>query len=412
MMIPVEHLKKVIKDRGLTLQRVAEQCDMTKGYLSQLLNGKIQNPSAVKINALYQYLNIQQPDYDDRKVGLIFGAFYPLHTGHIYLIQRAISQLDELHIVLRYNEARDLQIFEDSAMSRQPTLKDRLRWLLQTFKYQKNIHIHYIDEENLTDSAEDQALWAQKVAYFLKSHNIQPDLIYTSELADEVFYQKYLNIPTKIIDPDREFMPIHGEDIRRSPLAHWEYIPTEVRPFFVKTIAILGGESSGKSMMVNKLANMFNTTSAWEYGREYVFEHLGGDERALQYSDYDQIALGHAKYINFAVKHANKIAFIDTDFLTTQAFCIQYEGKPHPFVQALIDSYRFDLVILLDNNTPWVADGLRHLGDNQVRKEFQSLLKKLLRENQIDYVEVTSDQYDERYLQCIELVEELLRNAR
>ncbi len=96
--------------------------------------------------------------------------------------------------------------------------------------------------------------------------------------------------------------------------------------------------------------------------------HLGGDEIALQYSDYDKIALGHAQYIDFAVKYANKVAFIDTDFVTTQAFCKKYEGREHPFVQALIDEYRFDLVILLENNTPWVADGLRSLGSSVDRK--------------------------------------------
>ncbi len=60
---------------------------------------------------------------------------------------------------------------------------------------------------------------------------------------------------------------------------------------------------------------------------------------------------------------------IDTDFVTTQAFCKKYEGREHPFVQALIDEYRFDLVILLENNTPWVADGLRSLGSSVDRKE-------------------------------------------
>ena len=38
---------------------------------------------------------------------------------------------------------------------------------------------------------------------------------------------------------------------------------------------------SGKSVLVSKLAAVFNTTSAWEYGREYVFEKLGGDEQAM-----------------------------------------------------------------------------------------------------------------------------------
>ncbi|WP_072277781.1 multifunctional transcriptional regulator/nicotinamide-nucleotide adenylyltransferase/ribosylnicotinamide kinase NadR, partial [Salmonella enterica] len=138
----------------------------------------------------------------------------------------------------------------------------------------------------------------------------------------------------------------------------------------------------------NKRANIFNTTSAWEYGRDYVFSHLGGDEMALQYSDYDKIALGHAQYIDFAVKYANKVAFIDTDFVTTQAFCKKYEGREHPFVQALIDEYRFDLVILLENNTPWVADGLRSLGSSVDRKAFQNLLVEMLKENSIEFVHV------------------------
>ncbi len=176
----------------------------------------------------------------------------------------------------------------------------------------------------------------------------------------------------------------------------------------MRTVAILGGESSGKSTLVNKLANIFNTTSAWEYGRDYVFSHLGGDEIALQYSDYDKIALGHAQYIDFAVKYANKVAFIDTDFVTTQAFCKKYEGREHPFVQALIDEYRFDLVILLENNTPWVVDGLRSLGSSVDRKEFQNLLVEMLEENNIEFVRVEEEDYDSRFLRCVELVREMM----
>ncbi|MEY0160227.1 multifunctional transcriptional regulator/nicotinamide-nucleotide adenylyltransferase/ribosylnicotinamide kinase NadR, partial [Providencia manganoxydans] len=176
---------------------------------------------------------------------------------------------------------------------------------------------------------------------------------------------------------------------------------TEVKPSVVRKVAMLGGESRGKSTLVNKVANIFKTYSAWGYGRDYVFSHLGGDEMALQYSDYDKIALGHAQYIDFAVKYANKVAFVDTDFVTTQAFCKRYEGKEHPFVQALIAEYRFDLVILLENNTPWVADGLRSLGSDNDRKAFQDLLISMLRENGIKFVHVTSGDYDTRFLECV-----------
>ena len=102
------------------------------------------------------------------------------------------------------------------------------------------------------------------------------------------------------------------------------------------------------------------------------------------------------------------MAFIDTDFVTTQAFCKKYEGREHPFVQALIDEYRFDLVILVEDNVPWVADGLRSLGSSVDRKEFQELLVSMLNENGISFVHVEQDNYDERFLRCVDLVKEML----
>lgn len=402
-----DYIKQAIKKNGYTLQQVADESGMTKGYLSQLINNKIKSPSAQKMSALHHFLGLEYP-VKKRTIGVIFGKFYPLHTGHIYLIQRACSQVDELHVILCHDDPRDKELFINSAMSQQPTVSDRLRWLLQTFKYQKNIRIHEFDEHGIEPQPDGWEIWSEGIKAFLNEKQIVPDFIYTSERDDAAQYKKFLETETVLIDPERSFMNISGRQIRQAPFKYWEYIPTEVKPFFVRTVAILGGESSGKSTLVNKLANIFNTTSAWEYGRDYVFSHLGGDEMALQYSDYDKIALGHAQYIDFAVKYANKVAFIDTDFVTTQAFCLRYEGKEHPFVQALIDEYRFDLVILLENNTPWVADGLRSLGTDKERRRFQTLLMEMLDKNHIEYIKIDSPDYDERFLRCVELVRELL----
>ena len=376
-MLQFDYLKTAIKQKGCTLQQVAECNGMTKGYLSQLLNDKIKSPSAQKLEALHRFLGLEFPRRE-KKVGVVFGKFYPLHTGHIYLIQRACSQVDELHIILCFDEPRDRELFENSSMSQQPTVSDRLRWLLQTFKYQKNIHIHSFDEHGIEPYPHGWDVWSHGVKGFMNEKGIVPNFIYSSESQDAPHYNEQFGIDTILIDPQRSFMNISGRQIRRDPFRYWDYIPTEVKPFFVRTVAILGGESSGKSTLVNKLANIFNTTSAWEYGRDYVFSHLGGDEMALQYSDYDKIALGQAQYVDFAVKYANKVA------------------------------YRFDLVILLENNTPWVADGLRSLGSDRDRKSFQNLLEQMLRSNNIEYVHVESADYDERFLRCVELVQQLL----
>ena len=83
-----DYLKTAIKQQGCTLQQVADASGMTKGYLSQLLNAKIKSPSAQKLEALHRFLGLEFPR-QKKTIGVVFGKFYPLHTGHIYLIQRA-----------------------------------------------------------------------------------------------------------------------------------------------------------------------------------------------------------------------------------------------------------------------------------------------------------------------------------
>ncbi|VTM40526.1 NadR transcriptional regulator / Nicotinamide-nucleotide adenylyltransferase [Klebsiella quasipneumoniae] len=60
-----DYLKSAIKQKGCTLQQVAEASGMTKGYLSQLLNAKIKSPSAQKLEALHRFLGWSFPA--DRK---------------------------------------------------------------------------------------------------------------------------------------------------------------------------------------------------------------------------------------------------------------------------------------------------------------------------------------------------------
>lgn len=108
------------------------------------------------------------------------------------------------------------------------------------------------------------------------------------------------------------------------------------------------------------------------------------------------------------VKYANKVTFIDTDFIISKAFCKKNHVRVHPCVQARIDEYRYYLVTLLKNITPWVADGLRSPDSLPNRDEAQQLLEACLHDNHIPYVRVNVADYDQRFLQCITLMKELL----
>ncbi|HDL5259343.1 TPA: multifunctional transcriptional regulator/nicotinamide-nucleotide adenylyltransferase/ribosylnicotinamide kinase NadR, partial [Mannheimia haemolytica] len=341
--------------------------------------------------------------------GVIFGKFYPIHTGHINMIYEAFSKVDVLHVIVCTDSERDLRLFQESKMKRMPTNEDRLRWVQQIFKYQqKQIFIHHLVEDGIPSYPNGWEDWSGRVKALFEEKSINPTIVFSSEIQDKESYEKYLNLEVQLVDPTRESFNISATQIRNNPFQYWRFIPKEVRPFFVKTIAILGGESSGKSVLVSKLANVFNTTSAWEYGREFVFEQLGGNEQAMQYSDYPQMVLGHQRYVDYAMKHAHKVAIIDTDYITTQAFCIQYEGKAHPFLDSMIREYPFDVTILLSNNTKWVADGLRSLGSKKQRQQFQHLLKKLLEKHHIPYIKIESPSYLDRYNQAKEVVEAIL----
>ena len=329
------YLQSKRKQLNLKVNDVCEQAGVTRAYFNQLVSGKIKNPSANKLKALHRVLNIVENDH--QRVGVIFGKFYPVHTGHINMIYEAFSKVDLLHVVVCTDTERDLKLFQESKMKRMPTNQDRLRWMQQIFKYQqKQIFIHHLNEEGIPSYPNGWEAWAERVKALFEQKNIHPTMVFSSEVQDKAPYEKYLDLEVVLVDPARERFNVSATKIRNNPFQYWRFIPKEVRPFFVKTIAILGGESSGKSVLVSKLANVFNTTSAWEYGREFVFEQLGGDEQAMQYSDYPQMALGHQRYVDYAMKHAHKVAFIDTDYITTQAFCIQYEGKAHPFLDSMI----------------------------------------------------------------------------
>ncbi len=403
------YLQQKRKQLNMKVNTVCERANITRAYFNQLVSGKIKNPSAVKLTALHKVLQIVEQK--DKRVGIIFGKFYPVHTGHINMIYEAFSKVDELHVVVCTDSERDLKLFQESKMKRMPTNQDRLRWMQQIFKYQKDqIFIHHLVEDGIPSYPNGWEGWSSAVKNLLISKNVNPSVVFSSEVQDKEPYEKYLGLEVVLVDPQREFFNVSATKIRTNPFQYWKFIPKEVRPFFAKTIAILGGESSGKSVLVNKLATVFNTTSAWEYGREFVFEQLGGDEQAMQYSDYPQMALGHQKYVNYAVRHAHKVAFIDTDYITTQAFCIQYEGKAHPFLDSMIKEYPFDVTILLNNNTKWVNDGLRSLGSERQRQRFQQLLKKLLDKYNVPYIEIISPSYLERYNQAKAIVEKILND--
>lgn len=88
-----------------------------------------------------------------------------------------------------------------------PTVQDRLRWMQQIFKYQKNqIVIHHLVEDGLPSYPNGWEAWAERVKQLFNEKNVNPSVVFSSEPQDKAPYEKYLNLQVELVDPQRQFL--------------------------------------------------------------------------------------------------------------------------------------------------------------------------------------------------------------
>ncbi|WP_201583014.1 multifunctional transcriptional regulator/nicotinamide-nucleotide adenylyltransferase/ribosylnicotinamide kinase NadR [Psychrobacter immobilis] len=334
------------------------------------------------------------------ETGLMIGHFEPLHLGQMRSILEAAGQAKTLHIVIMAHPSPhpDFTI----------TLQDKARWLQMACADLAFIHIHTTDQielplhEHFADVHIDVAVSNAKLQRLAEALALpEKTVLFVADnhplAASNLQEQLQMQVVTTSLQPEFD-----SYAIARNPVAHWSALHPQARGDYTKTVAIVGGESSGKTTLVHKLANYYGASFALEMGRLYVGTDLGGSEIGLQYSDYGPIALNHAQAIREAAAEATApVTIVDTDFVTTQAFCEEYEGRRHPFVAACVDEFRLDYTIMLDNNTPWVDDGMRSLGTPEARGRFEQRLVDIFARHDIKPHIVDQPDYDARYQQAL-----------
>ncbi len=320
---------------------------------------------------------------------LLIGDFAPLHLGHLADINDASKLANTLHIVI----TAPAGIATPSG--RTPNLSDVARWVQVACQHFAFVRVHTVASLGL--SSVDFDYRSSRHA----NHSIDA-ICQALQLDDVIIASKHplsqSTYPTAIIAATLD----DGLMIQTNPLMNFDRLAPACRYFYTQTVCIVGGESSGKTTLIHKLANHYGATVALEMGRLYTHSHLGGTELGLQYSDYLSIAINHAKAITDATAAATApITLIDTDFATTQAFCEVYEKRTHPVVASLADNFRLDFTIYLDNNVAWVADGMRRLGDTKARSHFAQTLLDILARHDIRHHVIDDDNYHARYQQAV-----------
>ncbi len=324
------------------------------------------------------------------KSGLIVGKFLPPHKGHLFLINTALENAEIVTLLV-------------CSLKNEPIEgDDRFNWLKEIYKGEKRLNIINFKEEVPQVPEEDPNFWDIWVG--IARNNCPPDLdvIFTSENYGDPYSEK-LGIKHHIVDLDRKTFPTSGTKVRTETFSNWEYIPEQVRPHFVKRIAIMGPESVGKSTMTKKLATYFNTNFVVEYGR-LIYEANGNK---VTIDDFMPISRGRQSLEDWLLLQSNKLIFCDTEDITTYIFTKMYCPDEYLqvedwFLNILNTKKKYDLYLLLMPDCKSVQDGTRSFLDS--RLEHYEVIKKELIDRGCEFIEIGGVDWNERYQSCIDVV--------
>lgn len=323
--------------------------------------------------------------------GLIIGKFYPLHSGHVYLIEQALKQAKKITILV-------------CSLSRE-SIPGYLRynWLKEKFPKAHIIHIVESPESPETHDEGPDAFWKVWTDIIKQNTPSELDVVFTSEeYGDEI--SKRFGIKHVCIDKQRITFPISGTQIRTNPIENWCMIPDEVKHFFVKKIVLVGPESVGKSIMAEKLAEHYDTVFVPEYGRHYTEKIKKTNE--LKEIDFSFIAAGQLQMEDEKARRANKILIHDTDIMTTQIWSEIYLKRCPAWIARVSWSNRYDFHLLLNFDVPWVDDGTREFP--RLRQYHFNRIKEELDNRKWNYEVITGTNYDERLEKAIYFIDRLI----
>jgi NadR type nicotinamide-nucleotide adenylyltransferase len=263
--------------------------------------------------------------------GIILGKFAPFHRGHEFLIRQAKAQCETLTVLVLSAEPEPIPGWL------------RYHWVKSIFPELDVRHLVNVSADRLPESFN----LSGSSAYLFESGETQ------EKLAKSIGFQHVA------IDPERKNYPIPTSEIRKNPHEYWDLLPPNVRPHYIRRVALVGPESCGKSYLAEKLAAHFNTVFVEEYGRTYC-EKFGMDSTEL---DFAHVAGGQLYREDEMALQANRILFCDTELIVTQVWSeVYFKGKCQPWIFWADHARRYDLYLLCVPDIPWVNDGLRAFG--------------------------------------------------
>ncbi len=169
----------------------------------------------------------------------------------------------------------------------------------------------------------------------------------------------------------------------------------------MKTVVILGPESTGKTKLAQELAKTFNCGWVPEFARGYL------DRQGSAYKEEDllEIAKGQAQCEQEASAGLGDVVFFDTDLTVIKIWSLYKYGRCHRWILRELEQYTYDLYLLTYPDLPWTPDPLRE--HPQQREELYSLFLEDLKKRKLPFT-IIKGQGSSRLKQAVSAVRELL----
>lgn len=330
------------------------------------------------------------------KCGIYGGTFNPLHMGHVRCIIEAANQCEKLIIII-----------SDGINRNELNIKIRYRWIYQLTKHLSNVSIFIIKDEADTKQGYTEDMWTSDAIKVKEFAGENIDVVFCGSDYDENSFWSKCYPDSEIIYFQRD--QISSSKIRSNPMLYWDWLPNVVKPYYVKKVLVIGGESTGKSTLITNLANYYNTNYVEEVGRD-ISERSGTDLMMIT-DDFTDILLMHKIKEKEAIIISNRLLFEDTDCLITKFYIRFLEGKQNDDNEALADVIsslnRYDLILFLEPDVKFVQDGGRSIVIEEDRVKYSNKIKDLYSEKGFNF-EIISGNYQERFLKSINLIDTLL----
>lgn len=324
------------------------------------------------------------------KIGLTLGKFAPLHKGHQYMIETAISEMDHVIVV----------VYDASEVTSIP-LDVRANWIKTLYPSVEVIE-GYNSPNDMGDTPEIKKIQEDYIQRVLNGRKITH--FYSSEFYGD-HMSKSLNVVNRELDRGRTEFSISGTIIRNSPYQHKRFLSPVVYKDFVTNIVFVGAPSTGKTTIAQELSKRYNTEWMPEYGREYWEKNQVN--RRLTIDQLLEIAEGHIEQEEKLIFEANNYLFTDTNAITTYMFSLYYHGSAHPKLVKLAKKAekRYDLVFLCDTDIPY--DDTWDRSGEMNRQYFQEKIIQDLRSRKLPYFILSGD-----LEQRIKVVDHILKSYR